>query len=588
MSPSLLLIRPPMQHPFTVDVWFDVFAEAIALTGEAVLRFNAGNDFYRHWVLDPAALRDAWALFMKQWRRGVYDQARPEIRSVAEALRTDEDEWRLRFERAARQAMIMETAATPALSEIVQALQSIDELLGFLSTAFFPLRLERDSLVHPGLERIDDVADFCRQEDENPFARYARSAGLPGPVDVAFCLVRRPDQVAAAASLIEIWRQRWPKTSWAAVGAHLEVDAVHRAVGISMNALPEDHQALWQDVQRRWRQASSSHSDPLVRDSPLDAAALAGAKDRGATVIAWRDPRGELKPLTAGLYQAARGGTWNHLVLPLDEMSPLASQLSAFAAENPGIIHSWCRQAPAASLYSGPRHRYPRGSAAYGRTMPLPGVPVWQVLRHPELIAVFVRRQGLASLAQSRLDPDKGILFELGRSLVYTYQKPEELPEGYLDEICRMVEAGGSVATQWVRHNLERAFLIVYVQEYGVIVGNSSLKHPRQEYIEAVSAQSGLDLRHYLERGYTSVRPEYRGFGIGARMLAGLTERAGDYKIFSVIGEDNIPTQKMAMRNRTRRVATFYSDRAQKQIGVWIPEWMLPEGIDLPPQPQPD
>jgi hypothetical protein len=44
----------------------------------------------------------------------------------------------------------------------------------------------------------------------------------------------------------------------------------------------------------------------------------------------------------------------------------------------------------------------------------------------------------------------------------------------------------------------------------------------------------------------------------------------------------------MAMRNRTRRVATFYSDRAQKQIGVWIPEWMLPEGIDLPPQPQPD
>jgi len=154
----------------------------------------------------------------------------------------------------------------------------------------------------------------------------------------------------------------------------------------------------------------------LVRDSPLDAAALAGAKDRGTTVIAWRDPRGELKPLTAGLYQAARGGTWNHLVLPLDEMSPLASQLlSAFAAENPGIIHSWCRQAPAASLYSGPRHRYPRGSAAYGRTMPLPGVPVWQVLRHPELIAVFVRRQGLASLAQSRLDPDKGILFELGR-----------------------------------------------------------------------------------------------------------------------------------------------------------------------------
>lgn len=589
MPPNLLLISLPMRHPFTVDTTAQAVAAALGEARTAVARFDAGNDFYRRLVLDPAALRDAWGLFMRRWRRGVYDRAPPEVRSVAEALRASEGQWRFRFDQAARQAGLLDAAQAPALADAVQVLESIDALLGFLSTVFFPLRLERDSLVHAGLARISDIVGFCRQEDGNPFARYARAAALPFPVTTAFCLVQGMDQVAVAATLIRAWRQMRPETRWAAVGAPPEADAVHQAAGIAMDALPRSHRALWQEAQRIRAEGTLAAPPALVSASRLEPAALADAKDREeAAVMIWHDPRGELKPIVAGLYQVARSGKWNHLVMPPGDPSPLTAGLMDFAAANPGIIHSCCRRTPGASPYSGPRQHYSLGSAPYGQTAPLPGFPIWQVLRHPQLIAAFVRRRGVESLARLRHDPANGIIFELGRSLVYTYRKPADLPEGYLDEICRMVEAGGSVAIRWVRHNLQRAFLIVYVEEYGVIVGNSSLKHPREEYVEAVSAQSGIDLRHYLERGYTSVRPEYRGFGIGAEMLAGLTRRAGDYKIFSVIGEDNIPTQKMAMRNRTRKVATFYSERAEKQIGVWIPEWMLPEGIDLPPQPQLD
>ena len=64
-----------------------------------------------------------------------------------------------------------------------------------------------------------------------------------------------------------------------------------------------------------------------------------------------------------------------------------------------------------------------------------------------------------------------------------------------------------------------------------------------------------------------------------------MTERAGSYKIYSVIAEDNVATQKMAIRNRTRKVAAFFSERTRKQIGIWVPEWMLPEDFELPPQP---
>ena len=131
------------------------------------------------------------------------------------------------------------------------------------------------------------------------------------------------------------------------------------------------------------------------------------------------------------------------------------------------------------------------------------------------------------------------------------------------------------MGSTWVRYNLQRAFLIGYAIENGVIVGNSSLKHPRPQYVKAVNKQSGLDLSKYLERGYTSVRPEYRGMGIGTRLLEGLTARAGKRKIFSIISEDNAATQKIALRNNTRRVVTFFSERLGKDVGVWIPERML-------------
>ncbi|MBW1894697.1 MAG: GNAT family N-acetyltransferase [Deltaproteobacteria bacterium] len=166
-------------------------------------------------------------------------------------------------------------------------------------------------------------------------------------------------------------------------------------------------------------------------------------------------------------------------------------------------------------------------------------------------------------------------IYRKGHNLEFYFVKPDELPEGYLDEICRMVEAGGSVATKLVNYNLERAFLIGYVLAEGVIVGTSCLKRPRPEYIEAVKKQSGLDLNRYLERGYTSVMPAYQGLGIGTKLLEGLTSRAEDRKIFSIISEDNVATKKIAIRNRTRQVASYYSEKMSKQVGIWMPEWMI-------------
>ena len=309
-------------------------------------------------------------------------------------------------------------------------------------------------------------------------------------------------------------------------------------------------------------------------DESADMEAMNNAYQAGVRLILWHNPSGRLKILTRRLWSAAKAGIWNHLIMPVRSETDLDKELLGFMAANPNIVHSWgySRSSKMSSLNALGKSG---ASVAYTQVSKLPGRPFWHLLNDPLHLLLYLNRYGVKKILRWRIR-DKGLaVYTVGDAIVYYFVKPRDLPPGYLDEICLMIEAGGSVDTALVKYNLERAFLIGYAMEHGVIVGNSSLKRPRTEYVEAVNRQAGLDLNNYLERGYTSVRPEYRGIGIGAKLLEGLTERVGDIKLFSIISSDNVAAQKMALKNQTRRVATFYSKKLGKEVGVWMPEWMI-------------
>jgi GNAT superfamily N-acetyltransferase len=302
---------------------------------------------------------------------------------------------------------------------------------------------------------------------------------------------------------------------------------------------------------------------------------ITAAYEAGVRFIQWRDPTGDLNSLTTLLWDVSRAGIWNHVVIAAEQDNSLTQGLIDFVAANPNIVHSWIKQQQRDSPFAGSTAQTERSSVGYTQVAKLSGKPLWQGLNETVYQLLYLKRHGVKKVMRWRVRDDGYSVYTLGQNITYHFVAPKELPPGYMDEICRMVEAGGSVGTKWVRYNLERAFLIGYVIEEGVIVGNSSLKYPRSEYIEAVNKQSGLDLTDYLERGYTSVRPEYRGMGIGTKLLEGLTARVGKKKVYSIISSDNIATQKIALRNKTKQVATFYSKSLGKEIGVWIPAWMI-------------
>jgi GNAT superfamily N-acetyltransferase len=318
---------------------------------------------------------------------------------------------------------------------------------------------------------------------------------------------------------------------------------------------------------------------------PEDENKLLDLFSAGLRLILWEGETNSTNICEKTLWKASKQGIWNHVSWP--DLFRESSR-AKFIVNNPNIVHSFqdpncaVNQDTDQTLNQGSSFNsaMPHGLMDYAGVQPLPGIPFWKVLGDTNWLLVYLGQFTRKSLGCIRADMTNHGVICLGTQMQFFYQSPSELPPGVLDEICKMVEAGGSVDTTHVRSNLERAHKIGYAMENGVIIGNSSLKHPRAVFIQRLNKITGGDFSDFVERGYTSVRPEYRAMGVGAKLLEGLTQRANGYKVFSIISEDNLATQKIALRNNTKKILTYFSKKLNKEMGVWMPEEMIDNPVD--------
>lgn len=326
------------------------------------------------------------------------------------------------------------------------------------------------------------------------------------------------------------------------------------------------------DRLHRWREKKT---DPLCFSvtARLDAslpsdlpAVLTKWTEKGLKMIQWQCPKNLAQMPSGLLWQTAKAGIWNHVSGRDLFEKKIETGPARFILDHPHVVHSFDLPDDLTRLSM---------SHSYDVIDPLPGTPFWQTLSGPGEILFYLARYPASLLARFRWDRDTRIV--LGDDIDYQFVSPPDLAPGYLDTVCDMVLAGGSVDPAHVRSNLEKAYLIAYAMENSKIVGCSCLKHPRSALIQRLKKASGLDFSGCVERGYTSVRPEYRSLGVGRRLLEGLTARAGKYKVFAIIDEANLATQKIAQWNNTQKVTTYFSEKTNKQMGIWMPAHMVPD-----------
>ncbi len=333
--------------------------------------------------------------------------------------------------------------------------------------------------------------------------------------------------------------------------------------------------------------ALAGHTAPLglaaSLDDPPDPGALAALAAGGVRLLWWRardaeapEPSQGLAAVQAVLAAASRSGLWSHLELPLEASGPVARGLLEFAGLNPHMVNSWSRS----ELWPwSPRPRRPAGepqAQGYRRLRPLPGRPLWRFVADPAHLLLQLARHGREALLRWRVRGD-GAIWRLGQGLRYVFDTPDAIGPQRLEEIALLVLAAGKVRSKWLRHNLARAYVVGYAEEEGVIVATDTMKRLREPYIASIKEQSGLDLTGYAERGYISIRPEYRGLGVSNRLIQGLVSRARGRKMVIITGAENIPVHKILARNGQRRVLTYHSRRLDKDMQVWMPRGQDPE-----------
>jgi GNAT superfamily N-acetyltransferase len=162
--------------------------------------------------------------------------------------------------------------------------------------------------------------------------------------------------------------------------------------------------------------------------------------------------------------------------------------------------------------------------------------------------------------------------------LKFFFKKPSLISSVILDQIHNLIIKGGAVGTAYITENLQNAYLIAYATDQGRVIGTVTLKRPKIQYRERIESATGLDLAGYLERGYHSVEPDYRGHNVADLLIKGLIKRSKGKKIYVTISMDNLPALKLAHKNRTLFAAKFINERTGREIGVFANEKVPAKG----------
>jgi hypothetical protein len=157
------------------------------------------------------------------------------------------------------------------------------------------------------------------------------------------------------------------------------------------------------------------------------------------------------------------------------------------------------------------------------------------------------------------------------KDIRFYFKEPYEIPLHVLEAIHSLIVRGGGVGPSHINDNLRNAYLVSYAMSpEDRVVGTVTLKRPLESYRKKIEEATGLDLSGYLERGYTSVDPQFRDRDIADTLIKGLIDRSKGEKIYVTISMHNKPALELTYKNGMILAATYTNPRTGNELGVFV------------------
>lgn len=589
---SVLLVHPPFLCPTAPPLLPALAAARLRAAGALVSVYDANHDFFLNHLLAPGFQIQCLALTQTRQSQGGYKHLSDAflLEQLAD-IEANPEQWEQRCNQVPDAVAIMQSQRFYEPDEYVAARRQIDGALALASLAYYPYRLHWNGLHHPEAQTWE-AALAISQGDNNPFRVLdQRLLDLAQDQESLLFCIERPDQLLPALTLRKMVMEAnldFKVCFWGpglnAIAGPDGVDwlpgddpvALCAALGLpDPGPQPPDYVGL-EGYLAPVTAKSAVKKYALIPAPSLDA--LKEDKAEGVLSVRWLTPRhAETQELAAGLRASSKAGMWNQVELAADANQDLA----AWCAANPNLAHSVTIDQPTASGFSGPPPMQPAPESKVGTLPPMPGRPLWRWLGKDAHLALYVLRHGVRQTRAYRVRAD-GSTYNLGQGVEYYFVHYPDLNEWHLQNILALITSAGKVKPDWLHHNIQRSFLVAYAVEEGVMIATETLKHPRPEYILKVRERTGLDFTRHLERGYIVVRPEYRGLGVGDKLVKGCLARAPGYKTFLAIDAENKTAQELTARHGSRFLTGYYSEDMGKEIQIWTPRDQddLPEGFE--------
>lgn len=146
-------------------------------------------------------------------------------------------------------------------------------------------------------------------------------------------------------------------------------------------------------------------------------------------------------------------------------------------------------------------------------------------------------------------------------------KKPSDCNKRELSDFYKMVLEGEQVPARGLVDRIEKAEMLAFHQEEGLLVGIAALKRPIQNYKKRIFAEAGVENeseKYKFEVGWVYTKPKYRRRGIAGRLVQLIVETYDSESMFATTLMDNSSMRKILERNQFRELGRQYQDKTGK------------------------